>query len=200
MATDSTTAGYLAPLAPDPKYDEALENIFHGLLHGITGIPKTLIRPRWQPDPPNQPDFQTNWVAFGVTIMQSDWDPYLLHEPEAAAGAGISSQSQGETLHIMLSFYGPNYQAYERRFRHGIHIEQNRDALTVEKIKFIELTEPVTLPALLKEKWVKRIDSKMVCRRWVSRTYPIRHFVEASGEIDTDASVSNPPLPFVVNP
>jgi len=200
MATDSTAAGYLAPLTPDPKYDEALENIFHGLIHGITGIPKTLIRPRWQPDPPNQPDFQTDWVAFGVTVMQSDWDPYLEHDPTRASGAGTSIQEQGETLHILLSFYGPNYQANERRFRHGIHIEQNRDALIDEKIKFIELMEPVSLPALLKEKWVKRIDSKMVCRRWVSRSYPIRHFAGASGEIDTDASILNAPVTFTVTP
>lgn len=173
MATNSSTRGFLAPLS-EPVYGDALDDVFHDLLVGITGIANDLVRPRWQPEPPNQPDFSATWVAFGVTITQGDVFSYQAHDPSAG---GFNVVERDEVLTVLQSYYGPNGQAAAQRFNAGIQVEQNRDTLTAVGIKFVECQEINQLPALLKEKWVRRFDCRTIYRRRVRSTYPILDLV-----------------------
>ena len=170
MATSSTTVGYLLPDATsDPLEGDALDDLFQSVLQGILGfLDGSLIRPRWQPEPPNQPDFQTNWVAFGLTVTKSDVFAYVGHDP-----SGSDIMERDEHITVLQSYYGPGGQALASRYNDGIQIEQNRDVLTAHGIKLVECQEVMQLPALLKEKWVKRFDCKTVFRRRIRRVYPV---------------------------
>ncbi len=195
MAT-SATGGYLPP-TDTVKYDDALDNVFHGCIHGITAIDKKLIRPRWQPEPPNQPDFTANWVAFGVMTLDADRFAYARHDPAASGGLGATDIERDERLKLLLSFYGPAASGYQARFSLGLQISQNRDALSAEGIKLVEVQEAFTLPALFKEKWVKRIDCAVIFRRRVARSYAIQNVDSADLTIDnehyiTPINITNP--------
>lgn len=75
--TDSSTGGYLlsAPVLPLPAnltFTQFLQQVFVG----ISGLPANLVRPRWQIDPPKQPDINTNWLAIGSPKMTPDANGY----------------------------------------------------------------------------------------------------------------------------
>lgn len=160
--------------AVEPTYADALDDIFHDAIQGLCGITDgSLIRPRWQPEPPNQPDFATNWVAFGIQSMDGDRNAYVWHDPAGNAGVGSDHMERDETLKLLCSFYGPGCSTMLNQFRDGLQIEQNRWALASFDIKLTEVQEAFTLPALLKEKWVKRMDINVIFKRRIRRVYQV---------------------------
>ncbi len=180
MATDSSIAGYLTPVAA-PVYGDALDDVLQAVIVGLTGIAGNLVRPRWQPEPPQQPAFTTNWVAFGLVRQVDDTFAYVGHDP---AGNGSDDVQMDELLYVLHSFYGPDCHALCARFRAGLMVEQNRDALTAANIALMEVQDATHLPALLKERWVKRIDVTVVYRRRTSRTYNV--LTIESGQLGLD--------------
>ncbi|WP_285908116.1 hypothetical protein, partial [Pseudodesulfovibrio pelocollis] len=60
MTTSSASGGYLTP-ATAPLTQDQLVAVLHGAVSGITGLAAELIRPRWQPRPPKQPDHDVTW-------------------------------------------------------------------------------------------------------------------------------------------
>lgn len=187
MATNSSSAGYLAPTSTPPLSGDTLNDVFQSVLVGITGIAGDLIRPRWQPEPPNQPDFNTNWIAFGITLTKGDVFPYIGHD-------GINHVDvveRDQILTVLHSFYGPSSQLIAETYNVGIQVEQNRDALTAAGIKLVECQEVTTLPALLKEKWVNRFDCRTVFRRRVKWSYPVLDVVANTDSVNGEISVDN---------
>lgn len=198
MATASIS--YLLPSSsPAPIYGDALDDVFQINIAGITGITDTtLIRPRWQPEPPNQPDFGTNWVAFGVQVVDGDRFSYRKHDPYGNGGLGSDSLEKDETLQLLISFYGPNGTALCKQYQDGLQIDRNRDDLMVSGIKLVEVQEARVLPALLKEKWVRRIDISATFRRRIKRSYSIPTVVGDSVNLDNEqyqTPIVIPPLP-----
>lgn len=164
-----------------PLYGDALDDVFHDVIQGICGFSDgSLIRPRWQPEPPNQPDFNVDWVAFGVQTADADVYAYGKHDPSGNGGLGADQVERDETLKVLISFYGPNSTMLISQFRDGIQIDSNRDALTAVGIKLQECQTETVLPALLKEKWVKRIDTNVIFRRRVKRSYAVNTIVSAN--------------------
>jgi hypothetical protein len=158
---------YLLPdSATTPAYAEPLEDIFQRLLVGITGLQPQLVRPRWQPEPPNLPDFSINWVAFGITEGDKDKFPWTKQ-----LDAFKMVLERDEELSVLFSFYGPNCQSICALFHDGIYIDQNRADLATAGVKLIDLKETRQLPALMKEKWMKRWDIRGDFRRRVQRIY-----------------------------
>ena len=198
MATASIS--YLLPSSsPAPIYGDALDDVFQINIAGITGITDTtLIRPRWQPEPPNQPDFSTNWVAFGVQVVDGDRFSYRKHDPTGNGGLGSDLLEKDETLQLLISFYGPNGTAICKQYQDGLQIDRNRDDLIVYGIKLVEVQEARVLPALLKEKWVRRIDISATFRRRIKRSYSIPTVVGDSVNLDNEqyqTPIVIPPLP-----
>lgn len=181
MATSSATAGYIAPSAA-AAYDTTLEDVLQAAVVGLSGLSGALVRPRWQPEPPQQPSFTTDWCAFGIVRTTVDLFAVDRHDP---AAAGTNRVERDEILHVMHSFYGPNAHSNCERFRDGFEIAQNRDTLFANGIGLIEVGEAVILPALLKEQWVKRVDTTVQYRRRTSRTYQVLTITSASGQVIT---------------
>lgn len=197
MPNDSSTGGYLVPSSTGPDYDKALHADFQQVIVGITGLPTNSVRRRWQPNPPAQPGFETNWVAFSVTLISSDFDTYSKHDPTAAAN-GAERIYRDEMLELYASFYGPDNQSYLATFRDGLNIAQNRWVLKSLGIGLRDLGQPQYVPALFKETNVLRTDIKMKFTRRIERVYPIR---EVSG-VDLGIVTDIPPTSttVIINP
>lgn len=160
----------MAYVLPDslttPVYGEPLEDVFQGVLAGITGLPPALCRPRWQPEPPNLPAFHLDWAAFGITGEEKDT---FTHQVQLDA---LRTQlSRDELLTVLFSFYGPKCQQLCAIFTDGITIAANREALVAVDINLVAMKDSRQLPALMKEKWMKRYDVAGVFRRRVKRIY-----------------------------
>src|SRR5258708_4203476 len=110
---DSTTGGYLLPVGAPPLEGEALNNFLQGWIVGITGLDGTMVRPRWQAEPPNIPTAGTAWAAIGTQVRPADEFPYVRHNGAANGGAGQDELHQHEDIEILVSFYdlGTNGQA-----------------------------------------------------------------------------------------
>lgn len=182
---DSSTAGYLIPSSSSP-YDDGLDDILHNVIVGITGLTGDLVRPRWQPEPPQQPGFDVNWCAFGIVRTSED----VFASSVEASNGGSVEVSLDEQLFVLHSFYGPSATAICKHFAKGLMIDQNRDAIKAANVNLVEVQEATILPALLKEKWVKRVDVTVVYRRRVGSTYPVLTFLSAGGLITTDQHVN----------
>lgn len=194
MANDSTAAGYLAPIPPLPLDDEPLEDVLQGPIVGITGIPGPLVRPRWQPEPPSQPDFMTNWCAFGIVRTSADVNSFKSFDPANEGAVVVERDIELDVLH---SFYGPNCHSLCEIFRAGLELDQNRAVLRSYGVVLKEVKEAVNLPALLKEKWVKRIDVTVVYRARPSYIYQVRSIL--SGQLGLDNEYWLTPL-SIINP
>lgn len=181
MATDSSVAGYLNPSAAAP-YDDALDDFLQGVIVGLTGLPGSLVRPRWQSEPPQRPEFNVNWCSFGLTDTEVDTFAYERHDP---SGEGPTKVERDEILSFIHSFYGPNAHGIAERFRDGFEIPQNRDVLSSGGIGLIEVQRAVKVPSLLAERWVPKIDVMVLYRRRTSRSYPVLTIRSAGIEIVT---------------
>jgi hypothetical protein len=180
MANDSLAAGFLTPIGVSPTTDDDLDNALHSTLAGVLGdIPKSFIRPRWQPEPPNAPQKNTNWVAFGV--VRSEFDRNAAQRQLSSPSEGVTEVSRDELLYVLLSFYGPNAGRYEARFRDGMELTQNRDILRSLNVALVELQDPAIIPDLSKQTWVRKVEATMILRRRTVNLYQVRTLVGLSG-------------------
>jgi hypothetical protein len=180
QAADSSQRGYLIPTAT-PLYGTVLEDLFQKVIVGITNLPGNLVRPRYQVNPPTLPDGDVTWASFSVYVEPVQWNPYKTMEND------LTYTVEGEeTLTVLVSFIGPQGQEYERRWRDGMQLAQNRDELIEASIGFIEFADAVNVPSLVKERWVKRVDIRGTFKRWTVREYAVRQLVSADGTIHAD--------------
>ena len=138
--TDSTTSGFLTPVA-EPDHDDPLDDQLQDTIVGIIGrLEPEMVRPRWQPNPPNRPMSATNWVAFGVVNAEPDIFAYEGHDHEMQGEDDVSTTrvERDEILYILLSFYGAQAAANDARLRAGLDLAQNRALLRDMGIGFIE--------------------------------------------------------------
>lgn len=176
---NSSTDAVLPPLpapAPSPLYDDALEDVFQPVFVAVLGdaiSAPNLVRPNWQPEPPQQPAFSTPWMAFGIQVLKGDWSPYIGHDPAAADGFGADALERDEELVLTHSYYGPTSQALASRLQDGLMIEQNRQGLYEHGIVLIEFFDATNAPALIKEKWVKKVVQRVRFKRRIRREYAI---------------------------
>lgn len=177
MGNTSATGGFVRPAAsPAPLEDTDLEDFLQAMVVGITGLPDDLVRPRWQEEPPDQPDIDTDWAAIGVTETDPDTFAATVHYP------GYDELRRHEILNILVSFYGPHSNSYAELLRDGLQIAQNREVLTNNGMGLVETGDVTRVPSLVKQRWQQRADLPMRIRRQVKRQYPILDLVAA--EVD----------------
>lgn len=167
--TDSTVDGYIPPVGL-VEYDQELEDVFQGLIVGVTSLQGDLVRPRWQQDPPPMPAIGENWCAFGVKTIRADDGPYFHQNAEDMDSV------RHEGIELTLSFYGNHGQSIANIFKDGLTIPQNIAQLRQQKIKYIGCSEIVTAPDFLNQQYVHRYDLVASFRRKTMRTYAIKTF------------------------
>lgn len=186
MANDSSTGGFIPPASsPAPLADAALDNLFQQLVVGVTGLPGSLVRPRWQPVVPKQPDPSTNWCAIGVTLLSPDDYPSEVHN---GTGNGSDTQSDHESINVTASFYGPNAMANAKQLRSGLYVAQNRDTLVAAGLNLKEARQLIQAPDLVNEQWIRRWDLTIVFRRQSIYTYSILN-IASPGPLDIESAV-----------
>jgi hypothetical protein len=188
---DSRQAGYLGP-APTPQepVDDAWENFLHDLVAGVTGLPPDLVRPRWQPEPPNMPTFDTNWVAFGISEVFLDFEPWMGNDPHGNNGLGQVMLQEHEVDTVMCSFYGPNAGQYASFMRRGLYIWQNRAVLRANGCGLVEVTSLNRAPELYMNQWVNRIDTNIILRREIRYNYNVATIIGAQVSIEAEPPYS----------
>lgn len=192
----SATGGYLSPkTTPAPTEGDALDDALQEVVVGITGIAASLVRPRWQPTPPPQPDANTDWCAIGITDSEPDANAYIAHD---GTGDGQDNMQRHEDFQVLASFYGPNGRSLAGVLRDGLQVGQNRYPLDAVSVKFIGTGRILSVPELINEQWVRRVDMTIDFRRQVDRAYPVLNIDGAQGTFSSD----NPTLttPWNVEP
>ncbi|MDE1905295.1 MAG: hypothetical protein KGH75_02435 [Rhodospirillales bacterium] len=184
MANDSSTGGFLPPAgSPAPVEDLALDAVVQQLVVGITGLPGNLVRPRWQPTVPKQPEASTNWCAIGVLEIEPDNAPAIIHQ---AAGNGADLLRRDERVTVLASFYGPAGMANAALLRDGLYLAQNNDFLSSNGIGLVDTTSIVPAPELVNQQWIRRWDMRVRFYRVILRSYPVLNLLHAQATIFND--------------
>ena len=171
---DSRTPGFIQPL-PSPMDDDlGLDLVLQAWVVGLTGLPGSLVRPRWQPAPPPMPDQGVNWCAIGILNQVADDNEWTGHVPLGGDGLGVTTMQRHEELEGLASFYGSAAAGYAGLLRDNSQIDQNRDILDPHGIQFVGAGEIRIVPDLINQIWVRRADITVSLRRQITRTYPLR--------------------------
>lgn len=193
MPNTSATGGYLSPVSlATPIEDAALDAAIQRMVAGITGLDGSLVRPRWQPVTPKQPEPNITWCAIGITNRTPDDNAAVLHDPN---GDGQDHLIRHEGIELLASFYGLQGQTYAGILRDGMQIEQNREALRSDGMAFVSAGQMLAVPELYNQQWIRRYDLTIYLRRVINRTYPVLNIIEADPQFTADV----PDLQFISN-
>ncbi|MPV55858.1 hypothetical protein CFB46_12170 [Burkholderia sp. HI2761] len=184
---DSSTGGYLAPAvdAP-PAEDDALDDLVHDLIAGVTALPPDLVRPRWQQKVPKQPEPSVDWCAFGAQEQEPDAGPAIQHD---GTGDGHDTYIRHQDIDVMCTFYGPRAKGYAQRLADGLAIPQNREQLQLLDMAFVGVGAIRPVPDLVNQQWVRRYDMTVTLRRKITRTYAVLNLKSATVATTTDSSM-----------
>lgn len=175
MALDSSSAGYLSPQTSSLE-DVELNRFLRSLVVGITAMPGKTVFQRWQPggEPPNLPDFGTDWAAVGESgDRQKDTFAY---SEQTDNGLLVY---RNEILTVLVSFYGPNARRNANVLSMGFMVAQNREAMQQNGYGFVDISSSLLTSDLFNNRWVQRIDVSFRVRRSVTFIYPVLDLVGA---------------------
>jgi hypothetical protein len=176
MPNDSSTAGYLSPIAPLSLEDQALGDFLQQIVVGIVGLPGNLVFQRWQPEPPNTPNFGTDWAAVGDTARDRDTFVSVTHSADG------DTSKRNERITVLASFYGPNARGNAEKLAMGLLVSQNRELMIAQGYNLVEILDPVITADLFNERWVPRVDQPLKLVRGVTYTYPVLDLLGAQVE------------------
>lgn len=174
-----TRVSYIQPTSTVPVPNGlTLTQYIQTILVGLSDLPGNMVRPKWQRDPPSQPD--VNWLAFGIDVTTPDANSYV----------GLNSQGNVESqrhsrLEIGCAATGPRCLELYGLIRDGFQIQPNLFTLRAANLGFVEVTRGVHIPDLVNEKFIDRILFSVVLNHETIRIYPIPTLVSASGVIRT---------------
>lgn len=196
VANDSSTGGPLRPLAqPAPLTGRDLADFVQAFVVGITGMDPKLVRPAWQPEPPNIPDAATSWAAVALTQTASDTFAYVGQLPPSDTyPLGAAELQNNELIDVLSSFYDLGDTGDADRLssllRDGLMVPQNLEALIPQGMNLTEVGRKTVVPTLLKTRWLYRVDLPFVLARNVTRVYPIKDLAGAEGSVVTDEGLT----------
>lgn len=173
---------------PIPISGQDLDNFMQQIVAGVTGLDPTLVRPRWQQEPPNLPDVGTTWAAVGVSRTTPLGIP-AAQELTTPNGNGSSLQQWHEEFELLCSFYGPNAQRAATGLRSGMFVANNREALFLAGMAFVDTGPLMRLPSLTQNLFLGRWDITLRLRRQVYDLYPVLYFLSAPVSVITDTGV-----------
>lgn len=190
---DSSTGGYLAPAVDAPPAEgDALDNLVHDLIAGITALAPDLVRPRWQPKVPKQPEPSVNWCAFGLQEQEPDAGPAIQHD---GTGDGHDTYIRHQDIDVMCTFYGPLAKGYAQRLADGLAIPQNREQLQLQDMAFVGVGPIRAAPDLVNQQWVRRYDMTVTLRRKITRTYAVLSLKSAAVSVNDEHGTASIQVP-----
>lgn len=182
MTTTSATGGYLQNTATPPLRDMALAMFLQAVIVGLTGIPPSLVVPRWQPVPPAQPAATVDWAAIGVTKLHS-LNPEVKHYGADNGGLGDSIMSTQKYVESLVTFYGPDAWANADAAWDGLWIGQNREALYLNGMGLQDVGDIIQTSELVNNIWLPRVDMRITFTQQTQRTYSILNLISAAGVV-----------------
>lgn len=199
----SATGGFLTPSSSNALEDEPLRVFFQQMVSGITGIDGTMVRPRWQAEPPSMPQFGSDWAAIGVTKRTRDVNSYQTHKSvsdDNGNNIGTDYVHRTEVLDVLCSFYGPNCEAKSELLSMGLELEQNRETMQLAGYGLVCVEDASMMADLFNERWVTRIDLPFQIRRAQLYQYPVLDLegaqatiIEGTGGVSDTITVSLQP-------
>jgi hypothetical protein len=213
QAPDSSVQGILQRVPIDPPWDrdtwgidgnfyqcnwiegQALEDFLQQYTAAVCHLDGPLVRPRWQDEPPNIPPFGQPqpldipppetpcWAAVGIVRHRPLGTYAWVGRPETDE---VSELQRHEELEVLVTHYGPEADTVAGRMRSNLSVWQNIALLRLVGLAYVETGESVWAPELVKERWLNRVDTRLIMRRIVRRSYPILAILEACVEITCD--------------
>lgn len=181
MPNTSATGGYLVPSGTQgPPGGLTLTQFIQSVIVGVTGLPGTMVRPRFQTLPPKDPDIQVNWASFFIRSPRADTNAFVASNPD-----GSSTLNRQESLDVDISFYGAAALDFYSLLRDGLQITQNLEALRLANMGYTDITPGIVGPDLVNERWQSRVATTLTLVRQVVRTYPVLSFASAGGTVNT---------------
>lgn len=184
----SATGGIILPNPQPPALTTTPPGLtfvefIQSLLVGLSGFPGSLVRPEWQKQPPQEPDIDVNWLAFGLGSATPD--------NNAVIGLDANNNAtlqRNELIPIIVSVYGPLSYDNIGLIRDGFQLSQNLASLRAANVGFGYDTPAQHVPDLFNERWYDRWRAEFYIRRQIQRAYPILNFLSASGTIYTETA------------
>jgi hypothetical protein len=189
---NSSTGGALLPAqTPAPLDGKDLLVFLNNFYVGITGMQGLYVRAAYQSEPPDLPDAGTAFMAFFIKDRKADKFPFVAWYPQASEYV----LWRHELLSILCSFYdlGITGQAYAlaELLRDGLAIPQNLETLFLNNMGLISVEDVLSVPVLLKQRWVNRVDLQMTISRQIIRTYPVLSVQSFNGILVQDNGLPN---------
>ncbi len=178
-------SGYITPTTDATLGDAALTAVFQNMVVGITGIDPTLVRPRWQPQPPTQPPPATDWCALGITHYTTFDYPQWTQDTDLNG-----TQHRLERIDLLSTFYGPNASALAALLRDGIYVSWNFGALEQQGVKLRSVDDIVHLGEEINSQFIQRSDLSLSFMRMIERVWPIPTPLVIPVEFQTDDGLS----------
>ena len=176
----------LVQIAPAPLAAPRAVDLITTVLSAVTGIPPSLVRPRWQRTPPQQPTAKTNWAAVGVARRLADgysWQGMTVL-PGTATEALLLKR--WESVEALCSFYGPDSEDLAELFRDSLYLGQNLEALIANGFAVTGFGDVLAVPDLTNWQWIDHQDVRFELAREFDRYYPMQSLTEGNGTLDTD--------------
>jgi hypothetical protein len=181
--------GYIIPTGTG---NEANDRILHRLLQqivsGITGMPGQTVFPRWQAEPVNQPNFDTDWAAVGIVGRTRETFAAVIHCTDCSTKPPtvMDTVYRNEILDVLCSFYGPGAESLSEVLAMGLMLEQNRYVMFLNRMALVDVGESRTVPELSKDRWLMKIDIPFRVRRQQAYSYPTANLKSMQGSLDAE--------------
>lgn len=173
----SATGGFLAEIPPPPITGRGMTLALQAAVVAITGLPGTLVRPRWQPMPPTQPPVEVTWCSIGITHIEAHDYPVITHDGTTqlvgAPGPGVDRLRRHMTQTVVATFYGPESEDVAGMFRDGMYIQQNWEPLHLVGARLREVGDLARVPETINQQWVDRFDIRLEMEVQIERVYPV---------------------------
>ncbi|GHV35115.1 hypothetical protein FACS1894187_07130 [Synergistales bacterium] len=182
----SATGGFLTETGAVTRIQ--LENLWHDVISGLSGIQGKLVRPAFQEDPGPTPGAAVTWAAFQIMNGDANNYPHVQHYGEDDGETVVYDQT---TKNVLVSFYGPEADDKADALRRQLHIRQNRDALRAAGVAVTWVDAPFQLPELVNDKWLRRVDLKINSVVDIAGAYQILNLLRADGGLLADVHEGN---------
>lgn len=182
MSNTSATGGFLVPDTASLGHD-ALEDLLRATVAGITGLDGSLVRPRFQTTPAPLPAQEIDWCSMAVQTRSPQGLPAAIHDSTDPGSDTVMSWSR---LRVQCSFYGPLSNDLATQLELGLAVSQNRQELRSGGLALVAVGDQMTVPELINDTWVNRVELELIFDVEARRTYPVQNILGSQLVIESD--------------